>query len=149
MRVRDLLSFIAFGLMIAFAVGYIASLGVRIGPPSHRTNISMKVADINSLVVGSNVLLRGVQVGKVSNIETSIDGATVDFYIDGQFHVPVDSDVRLENLSALGETYIGLGSAEPGRPDAARRPAHRNGIGHTASIDIRAGDKRRAGSQSA
>ena len=108
MRVRDAATFIAFGMMIAVAVGYIGSLGVRIGPPSHRTNVSMTVADINSLVVGSNVLLRGVPVGKVTNIESSMDGATVGFYIDGRFRVPVDSDVRLENLSALGETYIGL-----------------------------------------
>lgn len=114
MRIRDGVTFIAFGVMIAVAVGYIASLGVRIAPPSHRANISMRVTDINSLVVGSNVLLRGVPVGKVTNIESSVDGATIGFYIDGGFRVPVDSDVRLENLSALGETYIGL---VPRRPD--------------------------------
>ena len=108
MRVRDLVSFIAFGVMIAFGIAYIGMLGVRIGPPSHRTNIAMKVADVNSLVVGSNVLLRGVPVGKVTNIASSVDGATVDFYIADQYQVPADSDVRLENLSALGESYIGL-----------------------------------------
>ena len=74
MKVRDLLSLIAFGMIIAFAVGYIASLGVRIGPPSHRTNVSMKVADVNGLVVDSNVLLRGVPVGKVTKIASSVDG---------------------------------------------------------------------------
>lgn len=114
MRIRDGVTFIAFGVMIAVAVGYIASLGVRISPPANRANISMRVSDINSLVVGSNVLLRGVPVGKVTNIESSVDGATIGFYIDGGFRVPVDSDVRLENLSALGETYIGL---VPRRPD--------------------------------
>jgi virulence factor Mce-like protein len=108
MRLRDLLSFIAFGVITALALVYIASLGVRIGPPSDRINVSMKVPDINNLVVDSNVLLRGVPVGKVSKIATAVDGATVDFYIDGRFHVPVDSDVRLDNLSALGESYIGL-----------------------------------------
>ncbi|GBE68144.1 hypothetical protein MFM001_46060 [Mycobacterium sp. MFM001] len=108
MRLRDLASFIAFAIMIAFGIGYFGSLGLRIGSPSHRTDVSMKVADVNGLVVGSNVLLRGVPVGKVSNIDSSVDGATVDFYLRDQFHVPVDSDVRLENLSALGESYIAL-----------------------------------------
>ncbi|MBZ4521816.1 MlaD family protein [Mycobacterium avium] len=108
MRLRAAATFIAFALMIAVSVGYIASLGVRIGPPSQRTNVSMEVADTNSLVVGSNVLLRGVPVGKVSKIEASIHAATVDFYIDNRYKVPVDSEVRLENLSALGESYIGL-----------------------------------------
>lgn len=116
MRTRDVVTFIAFGLMIAVAVGYIGSLGVRIGPPSHRTNLSMQVADVNSLVVDSNVLLRGVPVGKVTNIRSSLSAATVDFYIDGSYQVPVDSEVRLENLSALGESYIGLVPLSRGGP---------------------------------
>ncbi|QLL07378.1 MlaD family protein [Mycobacterium vicinigordonae] len=121
MRLRDLLSFIAFGAMIAFAVGYIGSLGMPIKPPPDRTNLSMTVADVNGLVVGSNVLLRGVPVGKVSNIASSVDGATVNFYVDGHFRIPADCDVRLDNLSALGESYIGL---IPRRPDG---PVLRNG----------------------
>lgn len=108
MRGRDFLSFVVFGLMIAFAVGYIGALGVRVRPPSDRINLSMTVADINGLVVDSNILLRGVPVGKVRHIASSVDGATVDFYVDGRFRVPADTEVRLENLSALGETYIGL-----------------------------------------
>lgn len=103
-----MLSFAVFGLMIAFGVSYIGMLGVRLGPPAHRTNISMEVADVNSLVVGSSVLLRGVPVGKITKISNSVTGAVIDFYIGDQFHVPVDSEVRLENLSALGESYIGL-----------------------------------------
>lgn len=110
------MSFITFGLMIAFAVGYIGSLGVRIGPPKHRIDLSMQLADVNGLAVGSTVLLRGVPVGKVSNIRSSVDRATVDFYIGDQFHVPVDSDVRLENLSALGESYIELVPRNQGGP---------------------------------
>jgi phospholipid/cholesterol/gamma-HCH transport system substrate-binding protein len=107
-KIRDILTFIAFGAMIAVAVAYIGSLGVRIGPPSNRTNVSVDVQNINGLVVDSNVLLSGVPVGKITNIKWGLDGATVDFYIDGKYRVPVDSDIRLENLSALGESYIGL-----------------------------------------
>lgn len=114
--VRNILTFIAFAAMIVVAVVDIRSLGVRFGPPAERTNISMEVADINGLVIDSNVLLRGVPVGKVTGIESSLAGATVDFYIDDRYHVPVDSDVRLENLSALGETYIGLVPREDGGP---------------------------------
>lgn len=116
-----MLSFIMFGVMIAGSVGYIGSLGVRVGLPSHRTDVSMQVADVNGLVAGSNVLLRGVPVGKVSKVTTSVDRATVDFYINDQFHVPVDSDVRLENLSALGESYIEL------IPRSARGPMFHDG----------------------
>ncbi len=116
MRTRALMSFVAFGLMVIFALGYIGSLGVRIGLPSHRTDISMKVRDINGLVVGSSVLLRGVPVGEVSRIEASPDAATVDFYIREPFHVPANTEIRLENLSALQESTINLFPRTTGGP---------------------------------
>lgn len=108
MRTRDILSFFAFGLIVTFCLNYIASLGVHSGPPRERVNISLQVPDVNGLVVDSSVLLRGVPVGKVTGIDTSVQNATIHFYIDKQYRVSVDSDVHLENLSALGETYIGL-----------------------------------------
>ncbi|OBI44025.1 mammalian cell entry protein [Mycobacterium sp. E796] len=108
MRIRDFATFVAFAAMIILGVGYIWSLGVRVAPPADRTNLSMQVADINGILLDSNVLLRGVPVGKVTGIHSSLQEATIDFYIDGRYQVPVDSEVRLENLSALGEPYIGL-----------------------------------------
>lgn len=78
--------------------------------------LSMDVPDINGLVVGSNVLLRGVPVGKVTGTATSLQSATVDFYVAGNQKIPVDTEVRLENLSALGESYIGLMPRSEGGP---------------------------------
>jgi virulence factor Mce-like protein len=106
----------AFAVMIVFALSYIGSLGVRVRPPSDRTNLSMSVADINGIVVDSNILLRGVPVGKVSHVASSVGGATIDFYVDGRYPIPADCDVRLDNLSALGETYIGLFPRRQGGP---------------------------------
>jgi phospholipid/cholesterol/gamma-HCH transport system substrate-binding protein len=108
LRLRDVVSFLAFGAIIVFVLGYFATLGLRVNPPSDRTNLSMNVPDTNGLVVGSNVLLRGVPVGKVTGTSASIQVATVDFYVEGQYRIPVDTEVRLENLSALGESYVGL-----------------------------------------
>jgi hypothetical protein len=76
----------------------------------------MDVPDLNGLVVGSNVLLRGVPVGKVTATAASLQAATIDFYVDGRFRIPVDTEVRLENLSALGEAYIGLMPRSEGGP---------------------------------
>ena len=108
LRLRDVVSFLAFGAIIVFVLGYFATLGLRVNLPSDRTNLSMNVPDINGLVVGSNVLLRGVPVGKVTGTSASIQAAIVDFYVEGQYRIPVDTEVRLENLSALGESYVGL-----------------------------------------
>jgi phospholipid/cholesterol/gamma-HCH transport system substrate-binding protein len=108
LRLRDVVSFLAFGAIIVFVLGYFATLGLRVNLPSDRTNLSMNVPDTNGLVVGSNVLLRGVPVGKVTGTSASIQAAIVDFYVEGQYRIPVDTEVRLENLSALGESYVGL-----------------------------------------
>lgn len=108
LRLRDVVSYVTFGAIIAVVLAYFWSLGLRLGPPEGRINVTMDVPEMNGLVVGSNVLLRGVPVGKVTNTGTSVNTATVGFYIDGQYRVPVDTEVRLENLSALGESYIEL-----------------------------------------
>ena len=68
----------------------------------------MDVPDVNGLVADSNVLLRGVPVGKVTRTSTSVNAASIDFYIEGHYKVPVDTEVHLQNLSALGESYIEL-----------------------------------------
>jgi phospholipid/cholesterol/gamma-HCH transport system substrate-binding protein len=118
---KRLASFAVFGaMMVAFFV-YIASLGIRVGTPEHRTSLSMDVADINNLVVGSNVLLRGVAAGKITAIDTSLSNATIHFYIDGNYKVPIDSTIRLENLSALGESYVEL------EPRSSSGPMFRDG----------------------
>ncbi|MEB3980103.1 MlaD family protein [Mycobacterium sp. 663a-19] len=106
MIAKGALSFTAFVIMIVFAVGYFTSMGVSLMPPSERARMSMEVHDISGLVVGSSVQLRGVPIGEVTSISTSLSAATVNFYVDSRFRIPVDSDVRVENLSALGEAYI-------------------------------------------
>jgi phospholipid/cholesterol/gamma-HCH transport system substrate-binding protein len=105
---KNIASFTAFAVIIAVAAVYIGSFGLRIGPPDRRINLSMAVPDVKGLVVGSSVLLRGVAVGKVTGVSSSLNDAGIDFYVDGDQRIPVDSDVRLDNLSALGEAYVGF-----------------------------------------
>lgn len=113
---RATAAFVAFAAMMAGFVLYVANLGVHVRPPQDRTNLVMQVADVNNLLVGSNVLLRGVPVGKVDRIDTSLSNATIHFFIDNRFKVSADSMVRLENLSALGESYIELEPQKSGGP---------------------------------
>lgn len=106
--VKDMLSYLAFATLTAIVMMYFASLGLRIKPPADRINLSMDVPDVNGLVIDSNVLLRGVPIGKVTNTNTAVDAASIDFYVDGRYDIPVDTEVQLQNLSALGESYIEL-----------------------------------------
>jgi len=114
-------TFAAFIAVVAVYFVYVVSLGVRLGPPSNRTNLSMDVATINNMVVDASVLLRGVRVGKVTGIDATPAIATIHFYIEDHYRVPIDSDIRLENLSALGESYIEL------EPRTSSGPVFRDG----------------------
>lgn len=107
-KLRDVMSYLAFGVIVAIVLAYFWSLGLRVGPPDDRINLTMDVPETNGIVVGSNVLLRGVPVGKVTETRTAIDAATVGFFVEDQYRIPVDTEIRLENLSALGESYIEL-----------------------------------------
>lgn len=139
MIVKAVAAFSAFLMMIVGFFVYVGSLGIRVSPPAQRANLSMNVADINNLVAQSNVLLRGVPVGKVTGIDTSTANATVHFYIDGKYKVPANSVVRLENLSALGESYIELEPRDSNGPpfhdgqhlvpDSVRQPASISELG--------------------
>ena len=130
MRLKTGIAIASFAVFLAFIgifVGYAASLGLRIAPPANRTSLSMDVPDINNIAIDSNVMLRGVPVGKVTHIDASVANATIHFYIDGRYQIPVDSDVRLDNLSALGESYIELEPRTSGGPvfrDGQRIPTH-------------------------
>ncbi|AEF37790.1 conserved hypothetical protein [Mycolicibacter sinensis] len=109
-------SFVVFLVMVLGFVMYVGSLGITVRPPEHRINLSMDVPEINNIVVESNVLLRGVPVGKVTGIDTTTSHATIHFYVDGAHKIPTDSTVRLDNLSALGESYIELEPRSSGGP---------------------------------
>lgn len=116
MKSRALLTFLPLVAVIVLGVNYFGSMGVRIKPPPERINVSMEVPDVNGLVVGANILLRGVPVGKVTEIEATTKSATIGFYIDDRYKIPTDTNVRLENLSALSESYIGLVPRTAGGP---------------------------------
>jgi phospholipid/cholesterol/gamma-HCH transport system substrate-binding protein len=115
-RVRDVISYLVFAAIIAIVLAYFGSLGLHVRPPSGRTNLTMDVPDVNGLVADSNVLLRGVPVGKVTNTKTSVGAASIDFYVDGRYKIPADTVVQLQNLSALGESYLELVPRSDGGP---------------------------------
>lgn len=97
--------------MVVLAVGsfyYMTRLGLRVEALSDVKTARMELADTNGLVLGSRVLLRGVQVGHITSIQSSPDGVRVEWAFDRDTKIPRDSIYRVDNLSALGEPYIGI-----------------------------------------
>ncbi|AYM43576.1 MlaD family protein [Mycobacteroides chelonae] len=76
--------------------------------------VHLQVRDSAGLVPHSRVLLRGVPIGKVSALNADAHGVAVEFEYPSTIRVPADSEFRIENLSALGETYLSIKPAADG-----------------------------------
>lgn len=87
---------------------YMNRLGLQVDGLASVRTASMAVSDTNGLVVGSRVLLRGVPIGHVTTITSSSDHIEVALTYNSDYHIPTNSRFRLDNLSALGETYISV-----------------------------------------
>ena len=112
---RAAVSVIALLVLVAVALYYLGTVGLRVGDRGVRT-ASLTIPQSNGLVVGSRVLLRGVAIGRVTSVETSVRGVAVGWNYGDRYRIPVDSLFRVDNLSALGETYLGVIPQRDGGP---------------------------------
>ncbi|WP_109529494.1 MULTISPECIES: MlaD family protein [Nocardia] len=97
--------------MVALAVSsllYLDSLGLEHDAFADVKTASLSIPDTNGLVVGSRVLIRGVAIGHVTRVHSSAAGIDVEWSYDSDYRIPTDSRFRVDNLSALGETYLAV-----------------------------------------
>lgn len=85
----------------ALVFGY---MGVR--PGTQYTTITLQLPRSAQLVTGSSVLLRGTRIGEVERVDGSTRGVSVRLKYPDTNRVPVDSEVSIEQLTALGEPYV-------------------------------------------
>lgn len=102
---------LSLGALATLLVGSFVGIGQQ-GVPWHTSTewqyTTLTVRDANGLVPRSRVLLRGVPIGEVVGIATDAHDVAVQFRYAKARKVPVDSTFRIENLSALGETYLSI-----------------------------------------
>lgn len=79
---------LAVGLVVILVAGLLVTL--RMTGPTARTAITAYFENSNGLFVGDDVLILGVPVGKVTQIEPQPERAKVTFWVDTQYRVPAD-----------------------------------------------------------
>lgn len=68
------------------------------------------------LYATSNVTYRGTQIGKVTAVVPTENGARATMSIDNRFKIPVDATANVHSVSAIGEQYLDLvPTGNPGR----------------------------------
>ncbi|MFI6954558.1 MlaD family protein [Nocardia sp. NPDC050408] len=106
MNLRATVSLSAIAAVLVLGVGYMTVGVLHLDP--RRTYITADMRMDNSGGLGPNapVLLAGIQVGRTESVSKQATGVLVRLRIDNRYRIPVSSDVRIEQLSALGEPYI-------------------------------------------
>lgn len=118
---RTLASVVGMVVIAGGSFGYMYKLGLPVGSLEKVHTANMAVPDTNGLAVGSRVLLRGVAIGHISKITSAVDKITVEWNYDERYHVPANSSFRIDNLSALGESYLAVTPADDKGPYLANR----------------------------
>ncbi len=68
------------------------------------------------LYATANITYRGTQIGKVTAVEPTEDGARATMSIDDRYKIPVDATANVHSVSAIGEQFLDLASAgNPGQ----------------------------------
>ncbi|MFD3511163.1 MlaD family protein [Nocardia sp. NPDC058666] len=107
MKTGALASLSGIAAITVLGAGYLTFGVVRVDPLADFTAASIEIANSGGLSVGSPILLTGIEIGKVTEIDTSAGGRVqVGFRIGADHKVPLSSVVTIEHLSSLGEPYV-------------------------------------------
>lgn len=112
--IRNAISIAALVILLAVSVVLIGRQAPLLTSERDLQLVTLHVPDSGGLVPRSKVLLRGVPIGEIAAVDPDAQGVAVQFRYPTALRIPVDSEFRVENLSALGETYLSIKPAHEG-----------------------------------
>ncbi len=112
------LQVLIFAVISALGVSYVGVRYVGIGDAivGDGYTVHADFAESGGIFTNAAVTYRGVQVGRVGDLNLRPDGVRVDLDLDGEFDIPASTRAVVTNRSAVGEQYVDL------RPDTAAGP---------------------------
>lgn len=81
-----------------------------------RIGVTLQVPATGGLYQFSNVTYRGLEVGKVTEIRPTRDGAEVTMSLQRSPKIPADLQANVRSVSAVGEQYVDLVPRSDGAP---------------------------------
>lgn len=116
MRGRSALSLPAIVAVVLLGAAYLAFGVLRIDPLRTYITATLTMPQSGGLTENSPVLLSGVHVGQILQVRATSEGVEAKFRIDERHQIPLDSPIRVEYLSALGEPYLLFAPTENAGP---------------------------------
>ncbi len=97
-----------FALLAVLSVSWVALQysDVKSAAGIGHYKISAQFADISGLYPRALVTYRGVDVGKVTSVEVTANGARVNMDINNGVRVPKDATLKINSTSAIGEQFV-------------------------------------------
>jgi len=129
MRISKKQLTLAAGLVVVMVAGVL--VGFRMTGPAARITITAYFANSNGLFAGDDVLILGVPVGKVKEIEPLPERAKVTFWVDKEFQVPADATAAILSPQLVTGRAIQLTppyESGPELPDDAVIPIERTAV---------------------
>jgi phospholipid/cholesterol/gamma-HCH transport system substrate-binding protein len=114
---------IAFAIVSFLGLTYVGGtyLGVVDRILGRGYNVDVLLPASGGIYEGAEVTYRGVKIGKVAKMTVDRDGLRVRVALQEDARVPASSEVKVDNLSAVGEQYISF------EPTSSAGPMLRDG----------------------
>lgn len=109
-----------FVVLSAVGITYVAAtyLGIVDRATGRNIEVTATLPGSGGLFEGSEVTYRGVKIGRVSRMTPTEEGVEVGISLEEDTKLPVDSEVFVHNLSAVGEQYLDFQPASDSAPYA-------------------------------
>ena len=103
-------------LLVASAL--VAAIQVA-APASDTYTVTADVTQAPNLFEGGRVMVRGVEVGEIVDVEPRPDGVRLTFEIDSDVPVPADASLSVIPITVISDRYVQLVPAYKGGPKLA------------------------------
>ncbi|MFF0492468.1 MlaD family protein [Nocardia sp. NPDC004068] len=107
-RIPHWLSGVALVVVLVLGGSYLVLGVLGVEPARQMRHATVDLGESGGLRGGSEVVYRGVTIGHVDEIHGVPGGVRMRMSYDADYRIPVDSAMRVETLSALGEPVFAL-----------------------------------------
>jgi len=105
-RIQLVLFSIVTVLALVFLGWYYLQLPTLAGVGQYTLHADLPAS--GGLYKTANVTYRGIQIGKVTDVEPTERGARATMRISDRYKIPVDASANVHSVSAIGEQYLDL-----------------------------------------
>ncbi|MGH3723987.1 MAG: MlaD family protein [Mycobacterium sp.] len=106
MRLNVVVTLAVLSIISLVGAVYMAFGVLDIASTNKTNHMTLMLNSSGGLMSTSQVTLRGIKVGRVTDINATPTGLAVSVALDSGYPIPVDSQISVQNLSAAGEQYV-------------------------------------------